>query len=218
MVEQMVEREEGADMEFGRRLFAQACDFVIGAAEAHQFPPTDLPEIAFAGRSNVGKSSLLNALIGRRGLARTSNTPGRTQQVNFFSLGGRLMMADLPGYGFARAPRDAVRQWTELIKVYLRGRAGLRRVCLLIDARHGLKDTDREVMDLMDGAAVSFQVILTKIDKVAGGALDTGHLAVGAELARRPAAHPEIMASSARKGLGIPELRATLAALEHSPR
>jgi GTP-binding protein len=209
----MVEREEGAETEFGRWLFAQACDFVTGAAQTEQFPPTDLPEIAFAGRSNVGKSSLINALTGRRALARTSNTPGRTQQINFFSLGAKLMIADLPGYGFARAPREAIRQWTELIGVYLRGRAGLRRVCLLIDARHGLKESDREIMELMDGAAVSYQVVLTKADKITGGALDTLCRDMGGEIARRPAAHPEIMASSAREKQGIPELRAALAAL-----
>ena len=161
----------------------------------------------------MGKSSLLNALCGRRRLARTSNTPGRTQQLNFFTLGGKMMLADLPGYGFARAPRDAVRQWTELVKIYLRGRAGLRRVCLLVDARHGLKDTDREIMELMDKAAVSYQLVLTKTDKVTGAALDTLCLDMGGEIARRPAAHPEIMRSSVREGSGILELRASLARL-----
>ncbi|MDP6258231.1 MAG: ribosome biogenesis GTP-binding protein YihA/YsxC, partial [Rhodospirillales bacterium] len=141
---------EAPDLESGRLLFTQNCDFLISAASFNQLPDTDLPEIAFAGRSNVGKSSLLNALTGRKNLARTSNTPGRTQQVNFFDLGGRMMLTDLPGYGYAKAAKSVVDQWTRLIKSYLRGRVQLRRVCLLIDSRHGLKDTDREAMALMD--------------------------------------------------------------------
>ena len=209
----MAEHENSDELEAGRLLFAQACDFVTGAAQDGQFPPSPLPEVAFAGRSNVGKSSLLNALCGRRSLARTSNTPGRTQQINFFPLGGRMMLADLPGYGFARAPKEVVSQWTELVRIYLRGRAELRRVCLLVDGRHGLKDTDRQIMELMDGAAVSYQVVLTKSDKVAGAALNDRRHAIQTEIATRPAAHPTLMDTSAAKGLGIAELRAQLAGL-----
>ena len=176
-------------------------------------PEADLPEVAFAGRSNVGKSSLVNALTGRRTLARTSRAPGRTQQLNFFDLGGRLMLADLPGYGYARAPKDSVRRWTGLVRAYLKGRPGLRRVLLLVDARHGFKDSDRQLMALMDGAAVSYQAVLTKCDKVADAALAEALRAASDELTARPAAHPEVRATSARLGRGIPELRAALAEL-----
>jgi GTP-binding protein len=201
------------DIEAGRLLFAQACDFVIGAAGLDQVPESELPEIAFAGRSNVGKSSLVNALTRRNTLARTSRSPGRTQQLNFFDLGGRLMLADLPGYGFARAPKDQVEAWTALVRAYFRCRAPLRRVLVLIDARHGLKATDRDTMTLMDEAAVSYQAALTKADKVKPGALDACLAACTDELARRPAAHPAVLVTSSRTGTGIPELRATLAAL-----
>ena len=199
--------------EDGRRLFAQPCAFVVGAAAFQQSPETGLPEVAFAGRSNVGKSSLLNALVGRTTLARTSNAPGRTREINFFQLGGRLMLADLPGYGYAKAPKKRIRQWTGLIAAYLRERAGLRRACLLIDARHGIKAADREVMAALDGAAVNYQVVLTKCDKVKDAALAALIGSVGRELAGHTAAHPEIIATSARTGRGIPELRAALAAL-----
>jgi len=148
-------------IEAGRVLFAGACDFVMGAAREEQLPPTDLAEIAFAGRSNVGKSSLINALTGRKALARTSNTPGRTREVNFFDLGDKLMIADLPGYGYARASKTSINNWTDLIERYLKGRRPLRRVCLLIDARHGLKDSDRVAMKLMDASAVVYQIVLT---------------------------------------------------------
>lgn len=158
-------------LEYGRKLFAQSCEFIIGVANLEQLPPTDLPEIAFAGRSNVGKSSLVNALTGRKTLARTSNTPGRTQQINLFSLDERLMLADLPGYGFAKAPKKEVERWIDNMTGYLAGRQPLRRCCLLIDARHGLKVSDRDVMALLDKTAVSYQIILTKCDKVKPGAL-----------------------------------------------
>ncbi len=200
-------------LEQGRKLFAQKCDFVIGAAAMDQVPETGLPEVAFAGRSNVGKSSLINALTGRNTLARTSNTPGRTRQVNFFDLGSRLMLADLPGYGYARAPKAEISQWTALIEDYLRGRAGLHRACVLIDARHGIKATDSQVMKLLDQAAVVFQVVLTKCDKVRKGPLQARLDGVVKELAGHPAAHPEVIATSARKGDGIAELRAALTAL-----
>jgi len=176
-------------------------------------PPIGLPEIAFAGRSNVGKSSLINALTGRKTLARTSQTPGSTRQINFFELGGRLSLVDLPGYGYAKAGRGEVRQWTGLALAYLKGRPTLRRVCLLIDGRHGVKAADREVMEILDRAAVVFQVVLTKCDKAV--AQDVASLAreIGAEIAGHPAAHPVVRATSARDGFGIEELRAGLAAL-----
>ena len=151
---------------FGRWLFAQECEFINGSTTLDTLPPDDLPEIAFAGRSNVGKSSLINALTGRKTLARTSHTPARTQQINFFRLGGRLMLVDLPGYGYADAPKTEIRRWTQLVNTYLKGRTRLRRVCLLIDGRHGLKAVDEPVMRMLDGAAVSYQVVLTKTDKL----------------------------------------------------
>ena len=200
-------------LEEGRLLFAQPCRFLISAARADQLPEAELPEVAFAGRSNVGKSSLVNALTGRRTLARTSNTPGRTQLLNFFDLGGRLVLVDLPGYGYARASKTAIRQWTGLTRHYLKGRAGLQRVCLLIDARHGLKTADLEVMAMLDGAAVSYQAVLTKADKTKAGALDEAVKTTEARLARHPAAHPEILVTSALSGTGIAELRAAIAAL-----
>ncbi len=204
---------DGEALEAGRRLFAQACRFVTGAAGAGQVPETHLPEVAFAGRSNVGKSSLVNALTGRKTLARVSRAPGRTQQLNFFDLGGRLMLADLPGYGFARAPKDAVKRWTALVEAYLAGRAALRRVCLLIDARHGIKPADHAAMALMDGAAVSYQAVLTKCDRITQAALADLMERIEDELSAQPAAHPRVLATSARDGEGIPALRAALAQL-----
>ena len=199
----------------GRWLFSRTCDFVTASTNEANLPEMSVPEIAFAGRSNVGKSSLLNALTGRKTLARTSNTPGRTQQLNFFDLGGRLMLVDLPGYGFARASKSAIKQWTGLTRRYLKGRANLRRVCLLIDARHGIKDSDKAIMAELDGAAVSYQAVLTKSDKLKTGERARVLAATGGILARHPAAHPEIAVTSAVKGEGIEELRATLAALQH---
>ncbi len=205
--------DEQARLESGRLLFAQDCQFVTGAANLGGVPSSELPEIAFGGRSNVGKSSLVNALTGRRTLARTSNTPGRTQQLNFFNLGGRLMLVDLPGYGFAAAPKPTVDRWTRLVKGYLKGRAGLRRLCLLIDARHGIKPVDRTLMSLLDTAAVSYQAVLTKCDKVKPEDLRALEAATAAELAKRTAAHPDVLATSARSGEGIAALRAELAGL-----
>ncbi len=202
-----------AALEAGRRLFAQACTFLGAAVEAERLPESALPEVAFAGRSNVGKSSLVNALTGRKTLARTSNTPGRTRQLNFFDLGGRMLLVDLPGYGYARASKTDIERWSALARQYLRGRPKLRRVCLLIDARHGAKDSDREIMAELDLAAVSYQAVLTKADKVKPQALAAVRGALEAELARHPAAHPHIPVTSARTGAGIAELRAALAAL-----
>ena len=204
-------------LEAGRLLFAQSCAFLTAAAQEGQLPDLGLPEVAFAGRSNVGKSSLLNALAGRKTLARTSHTPGRTRQINFFDLGGRLMLVDLPGYGYARAAKTDIKRWTGLTRGYLKGRAQLRRVCLLIDARHGLKDNDRDVMRELDQAAVSYQVVLTKTDKLKPAALVAIRRLVSGELARHPAAHPESPATSAVTGAGLAELRAGLAALAAPP-
>ena len=200
------------DIDSGRRLFAHEAAFIAGVASIDGLPPDTLPEIAFAGRSNVGKSSLLNALTGRTSLARVSHTPGRTRQLNFFSLAGRLMLVDMPGYGYAEAAKSEIARWTELIRLYLRGRASLRRVCLLIDARHGIKETDRPLLAMLDEAAVSCQVVLTKADK-AGGALEERLAATAAELGAHVAAHPVIPVTSAHDGRGIAELRAALAAL-----
>jgi len=200
-------------LEAGRVLFAGECRFIAGAARVDDLPRDALPEVAFAGRSNVGKSSLINALTGRRALARTSNTPGRTRQINFFDLGGRLMLADLPGYGYARAPKGEVARWTRLIRLYLKGRAGLRRLCLLIDARHGFKASDLQVMDLLDVSAVAYQIVLTKADKLKAGEIERQCAAVAAEISKRAAANPEIIATSATRGDGIAELRGALASL-----
>ena len=205
--------DDPALVEAGRQLFAKECDFVGGVAELAQLPPASLPEVAFAGRSNVGKSSLINALTGRNQLARISRTPGRTQQINLFDLGGRLMLVDLPGYGFAQAPKPKVDAWQRLIRSYLRGRAGLLRTCVPIDARHGLKPVDLEFMAILGEVAVAYQPVLTKADLVRPGALADLIDSLRADLARKPGAHPEIIATSAREGTGIERLRAALATL-----
>ena len=203
-------------VEAGRRLFAREARFVAGVAERAAFPADSLPEIAFAGRSNVGKSSLVNALTGRRMLARTSNTPGRTRQLNFFDLGGELMLVDLPGYGYAAASKQAVERWTGLVRHYLRSRASLCRICVLIDARHGLKEPDRVMVQMLDQAGVSYQVVLTKADKLGTTELMRTASRVAAELAAHTAAHPEIHLTSAEKQRGIAVLRASLAAFARS--
>src|SRR3954463_4253319 len=203
---------DAEEVEAGRKLFARECRFVAGAAEPGALPPEGLPEVAFVGRSNVGKSSLVNSLTGRRMLARTSNTPGRTRQLNFFALDNRLMLVDLPGYGYAEASKSAIQAWTRLMQHYLRGRASLRRVCLLIDSRHGVKEADRPLMRLCDTAGLSYQVVLTKIDKLRPATLPAMVEALSGELARHSAAHPEIHLTSAEKGRGIAELRAGIAA------
>ncbi len=184
-----------------------------GVADLAGLPAPDRPEVAFAGRSNVGKSSLLNALVGRRQLARTSRTPGRTQELNFFALRESCYLVDLPGYGYARAGKAQVAAWSRLVRDYLRGRAVLRRVFLLIDARHGVKPSDREIAELLDRAAVSYQVVLTKIDKLKGGQLQSILGKTAEAIARHPAAHPAVLATSATNGVGLAELRAAIAAL-----
>lgn len=200
-------------VEFGRWLFAQSCSFVTGAALATQLPEISLPEVAFAGRSNVGKSSLINALTGRRTLARTSNTPGRTQQVNFFLLGERLQLVDLPGYGYAKASKTEIKRWNRLIEDYLRGRPSLRRVVLLLDTRRGVSAADEAVMALLDTAAVNYQIVLTKCDKAKPAEREAALDAVGAVMRTHPAAHPAVLATSAREEIGIAALRAAIAAL-----
>lgn len=205
--------DDPESLEAGRRLFARPAVFRMGVARLDQLPPAELPEVAFAGRSNVGKSSLINALTGRSGLARTSNTPGRTQEINLFDLDGRLTLVDLPGYGYAQAPKALVKRWTELVFAYLRGRPSLMRVCLLIDARHGLKQTDEEVMTLLGQAAVPFQPVLTKADLVRRGDLDRLVEELGMRLGRTLGAMPTALPTSARSREGLDLLRAALAKL-----
>jgi GTP-binding protein len=200
-------------IEEGRLLFAGPCDFVKGVVAMDGLPPADRPEICFAGRSNVGKSSLINALTGRKALARASNTPGRTQEINFFDLGAKLWLVDLPGYGYAEAPVKKVEGWQRLLKTYLAGRSTLRRAFVLIDGRHGIKAVDHEIMDVLDRAAVSFQCVVTKSDKPRKGELEKTLEKVKADLARHVTAYPEILVTSAEKGDGIPLLRAAVAKL-----
>ncbi len=201
-------------IETARRLFAGRVEFLLSAPALEFLPPPKVAEIAFAGRSNVGKSSLLNALTGRAGLARTSNTPGRTQELNVFDVGDPLgfRLIDMPGYGYAEAPKDVVRDWKALVFDYLRGRAALKRVLLLIDARHGVKPVDAEIMGLLDKAAVSYQVVLTKADKVKPTALAATLHTVADTARTHPAAFPKLLATSAETGGGIPELRAAVVA------
>jgi len=207
-----LETADEGQLSFGKWLFAQECVFVNGSTKLDTIPPDGLPEIAFAGRSNVGKSSLINALTGRNTLARASHTPGRTRQINFFNLGNRLMLVDLPGYGYAEAPKTEIRRWNNLVNTYLKGRVSLRRVCLLIDGRHGLKPVDEPVMKMLDEAAVSYQILLTKIDKVKPPELRQRLDEIDLAMKRHVAAYPVIAATSAFGALGIDELRAALAA------
>ncbi len=198
------------ELEAARVLFARPATFVMGAAKIEQLPEPNLPEIAFAGRSNVGKSSLINGLVGMHKLARASNEPGRTREVNFFDLDGRLRLVDLPGYGWAKASRTTVKKFQDLGRDYLRGRVTLKRVYLLIDSRHGLKDVDKEALDALDTAAVSYQIILTKADKLKKGEAEAVQAATLKGVSKRPAAFPAVIVTSAEKGVGMPELRAEI--------
>jgi GTP-binding protein len=201
------------ELEAGRKLFAGDWRFVAGAGSAASLPPMQGTEIAFAGRSNVGKSSLINALTGRKTLARVSDTPGRTREVNFFAGPGGLVVVDLPGYGFARAPRDRIEAWTDFVRDYLLGRANLARVYVLIDARHGLKDNDGEVLDALDRAAASYAIVLTKADELKPAEVESRIAATTAAINRRPAAFPRVLTTSARSGAGLPDLRGAITRL-----
>lgn len=205
---------EDAAREAGRLLFAGPVDFVKGVVAMSGLPPASRPEVCFAGRSNVGKSSLINALTGRKNLARASNTPGRTQEINYFALGDSRYLVDLPGYGYAEAPVATVRKWQELLKAYLAGRVTLRRAFVLIDTRHGVLAADEEILGLLDRSAVTFQVVMTKADKVNRATRDANLDQVRAALAKHPAAFPEIIVTSSEKGEGIETLRAVIATLD----
>jgi len=199
-------------LEAARVLFAHPCEFMMGAVKMDGLPPADLPEVAFAGRSNVGKSSLINALVGQKYLARASNEPGRTREINFFVLDGKLRLVDLPGYGFARVSRTSKDKFQNLGRQYLRGRPNLKRVYLLIDSRHGLKEPDTEALDALDTAAVSYQIILTKADKIKPAEVEAVVAKTTAQIAKRPAAFPRVLATSSEKGTNMPLLRAEIMA------
>ena len=205
-------RFDGEALEAARKVFAGPIAFLKSAPALHFLPDASVPEVAFAGRSNVGKSSLLNALAGRSALARTSNTPGRTQELNFFDVGDplRFRLVDMPGYGFAKAPKDVVRTWRFLVNDFLRGRQALKRALVLIDSRHGIKEVDREILEMLDRAAVSYRLVLTKADKVKASDLAAVTQATADEARKRPAAHPDVLATSSEGGMGIAELRAAV--------
>jgi GTP-binding protein len=204
---------DDAAREAGRLLFAGPVDFVKGVVAMSGLPPADRMEVCFAGRSNVGKSSLINALTGRKSLARASNTPGRTQEINYFALGDARYMVDLPGYGYAEAPVAVVAKWQALLRAYLAGRQTLRRAFVLIDTRHGVKDVDEEILTLLDRSALAFQVVMTKADKVSTATRDANIAQVRGALAKHPAAFPELVVTSSEKGDGIETLRAIIATL-----
>lgn len=210
---EIVEEPDHTTAEKGRLLFAGETEFLKGVVAMSGLPPADRMEVCFAGRSNVGKSSLINALTGRKGLARASNTPGRTQEINFFTAGESHYLVDLPGYGYANAPLAVVEKWQKLLKQYLSGRQSLRRVFVLIDARHGVKAVDEEIMSLLDSSAVTFQAVLTKTDKVKEKDREKVLSQVREKLANHPAAFPEIVLTSSEKGDGIPTLRSIIATL-----
>ncbi|MEL7254741.1 MAG: ribosome biogenesis GTP-binding protein YihA/YsxC [Pseudomonadota bacterium] len=210
----LAEEPDATTLETGRKLFAGDVDFVKGVVAMTGLPDADRPEVCFAGRSNVGKSSLINALTGRKALARASNTPGRTQEINYFALSDSHYLVDLPGYGYANAPLAKVQAWQALLKQYLSGRATLRRAFVLIDARHGIKPVDEEIMALLDSAAVTFQCVLTKADKIKAKDEDRLFTQVRSRLATHPAAFPELILTSSEKGDGIPTLRSTIASIE----
>jgi GTP-binding protein len=200
-------------LESARKLFAGEADFIWGSDKINELPPVSYPEIAFAGRSNVGKSSLINAVTGRNALARTSHTPGRTQQLNFFTISQRLSFVDMPGYGYAAVSKQKIANWTTLIHEYLKGRASLARVYVLIDSRHGLKDLDLDILKLMDKSAVSYQIVLTKADQLKGPAQEARIAEVREQISKRVAAYPEVLLTSSETGQGIPEFRAAILSL-----
>ena len=210
----IAEIRDDAEAELGRKLFSGPVNFLKGVVAMDGLPEADRVEVCFAGRSNVGKSSLINAITNRKGLARASNTPGRTQEINFFELGDKRYLVDLPGYGFANAPIAVVKKWQQLLKSYLSGRPNLRRAFVLIDSRHGIKPVDEEIMQLMNRSALTFQVILTKIDKIKQPEQDKVLLQVRTKLAKHPAAFPELIITSSEKGEGIATLRAVIANFE----
>jgi len=209
----MTDDDHAVDPETARKLFAGACDFFWGASSEENLPPVSLPEVAFVGRSNVGKSSLINALTGRKALARVSNTPGRTREINFFNLGQKLILVDLPGYGYAKASKTLAAEWQRMIFAYLQGRASLKRVALLIDARRGVGDIDRAVMTLLDKAAVSYLIVLTKLDQLKPVEAAQVHETTLAVSRKHVAAYPGVEGTSALKGQGLEGLRAHMAAL-----
>lgn len=210
---ELIPSDDPALIAWGEKLFAQECLFTFGSTDENNLPQMRLPEIAFVGRSNVGKSSLINALTNRKTLARVSHTPGRTQQLNFFDLGDKVTLVDLPGYGYAEVGKRKRLSWKYLIHNYLKGRVTLRRVCVLVDSRHGLKALDEEIFSLLDEAAVPFQIVLTKTDELKAGELEERIAAIQPKLKKHPAAFPEMAATSSRFGTGIPFLRACIAAL-----